>query len=97
MTYRLIENILMNDETELYRRARQAELNNAAAARAELEARYGKGNVWSSDELRASEYEVIGFMAPYVGLRHKTTGKKGSMEFQHSPRFYFNYQEDSKR
>jgi hypothetical protein len=48
------------------------------------------------DELRASQYEVLGFMAPYVIVRNRETGKKGTLEFQHSPRFYVNYVEDSK-
>jgi hypothetical protein len=82
----------MQDETESIRRARQAELNSEAGPRAELEALYGQ--VWSTDELRASQYEVIGFMAPYVVVRDKVTGQKGSLEFQHMPRFYFNYQAD---
>ena len=84
----------MIDETEQYRRARQAELNSAAAARAELEAQYGKGNVWSTQEIRDSQYEIVAFLAPFVIVRDKTTGKKGSLEFQHSPRFYFNFQAD---
>lgn len=82
----------MQDETESFRRARQAELNSEAGARAELEALYGQ--VWSTDELRASQYEVLGFMAPYVIVKDRETGKKGSLEFQHSPRFYFNYRAD---
>jgi len=81
----------MIDETENYRRARFAELNAQADIRAELEKRYGK--VWSTEELRA-DYEVIGFGAPYVVVRRKATGQTGSMEFQHSPRLYFNWQED---
>jgi hypothetical protein len=81
----------MKDETENYRRARLAELNAEAAARAELEQRHGK--VWSTDELR-EQYEVIGFMAPFVVARSKATGQRGSLEFQHEPRFYFNWQAD---
>jgi hypothetical protein len=34
---------------------------------------------------------VIGFMAPLVVVRRKHDGKKGSLEFQHSPRFYFGF------
>ena len=68
-----------------------AELNQAAAAREGLEKEYGK--VWSSDQLRA-EFEVIGFMAPFMVVKNKSTGEKGSLEFQHDPRFYFNYQAD---
>jgi hypothetical protein len=48
---------------------------------------------WTTDELRA-EFEVIGFMAPLVVVRRKADGKKGSMEFTHDPRFYFNFVED---
>ena len=79
------------DETEMIRRKRMAELNQAAAARAELEKQYGK--VWDSDQLRA-EFKVIGFMAPFVVVKKTSTGEKGSLEFQHDPRFYFNYQAD---
>jgi hypothetical protein len=79
------------DLTESIRRARVADLNAEAAARAELEARYG--TVLNTDELRL-EFDVIGFMAPFVVAKCRRTGKKGSLEFQHSPRFYFNWQED---
>lgn len=81
----------MIDETEDFRRARQAELNAAQAARAELERVHGK--VWDTDQVRA-EFEVIGFMAPFMVVTERATGKKGSLEFQHSPRFYFNWQAD---
>ena len=79
------------DETEIIRRKRMAELNAAAAARAELEKQYGK--VWSSDQLRA-EFKIIGFMAPFVMVKKIATGENGSLEFQHDPRLYFNYQAD---
>jgi hypothetical protein len=81
----------MIDETENYRRARQAQLNYEASLRAPLEAQYGK--VWDTAELR-KEFVVLGFLAPFVMVRELATGKKGSLEFQHSPRFYFNWKED---
>lgn len=81
---------MAEDETEEIRRQRQAELNAEQADRAKLETTHGQ--VWSTDELRA-EYEVLGFGAPLVEVRRKSDGKKGSLEFQHSPRFYFNWQE----
>lgn len=31
-------------------------------------------------------------MAPLVVVRRKADGVKGSLEFQHNPRFYFNFQ-----
>jgi len=50
---------------------------------------------WSTDELRA-EFEVIGFMAPFVAVKRKADGVKGSLEFTHSPRWYFNFVKDEK-
>jgi hypothetical protein len=86
----------MYDETENARRERIGELNtdlteNKDARRAELEKWYGL--VWDTEQLR-EDFEVIGFLAPYVAVREKATGKKGSVEFTHSPRFYFNFQYD---
>jgi hypothetical protein len=78
------------DETEEYRRQRQAELNAEQADRAKLETTHGK--VWSTDEMRG-EFEALGFAAPFIIVKRKSDGKKGSLEFQHSPRFYFNWQE----
>jgi len=48
---------------------------------------------WDTDQLRA-EFEVIGFMAPFVAVRRKSDGAKGSMEFTHNPRYYFNFVKD---
>jgi hypothetical protein len=82
----------MTDKTEPYRRARVAELAaQQTDNRAELEARHGQ--VFSTMELREF-YEVTGFMAPYVIVTERSTGKVGSMEFQHEPRYYFNFVED---
>ena len=30
-------------------------------------------------------------MAPFISVKRKRDGRKGSMEFQHSPRLYFNF------
>lgn len=80
------------DETEAYRRQRVVELNSAQTERAALEAQYGQ--VWTTDEL-AVDFEPLQFMAPYVVARRRSDGKMGSLEFQHSPRFYFNWKEDN--
>ena len=82
----------MNNETETMRRARLAELNAEADNRAELEKRHGP--VWDKDQLRG-DFEVIGFAAPLIVVKERKTGKLGSLEFQHSPRFYFNWEEDN--
>ncbi len=33
-------------------------------------------------------------LAPYVVVRRKSDGQKGSLEFQHHPRYYFRFQLD---
>jgi hypothetical protein len=33
-------------------------------------------------------------MAPFVVVRRKSDGVKGSMMFQHMPRYYFSFRED---
>ena len=52
-------------------------------------------DVWNTDELQA-DFDVRGFMAPYVVVVRKRDGVVGSLEFQHSPRFYFNFVPDRK-
>lgn len=78
------------DLTEPFRRRRLAELN-PGVNRDELESRHGQ--VWNLREL-ASEFIVVGFMSPYIVVRRKSDGIVGSLEFQHAPRFYFNWRED---
>lgn len=79
----------MSDPTEVIRRERVAEINAEPGSREVLEAQYGQ--VWSTDQL-GDDFTVIGFLSPLVVVCRKSDGKKGSLEFQHSPRFYFNYQ-----
>lgn len=78
----------MSDPTESIRRERLVEINAEPGSREALEAQYGE--VWSTDQLR-EHFDVIGFMAPLVVVRRKSDGLKGSLEFQNSPRLYFNF------
>lgn len=39
------------------------------------------------------KYSFIGFMAPFVMVTRKSDGVKGTLEFTHMPRFYFNFVE----
>jgi hypothetical protein len=73
------------------RRNRALELNSRPGSRSELTAQYGR--VWDTEEL-SRDFEVIGFAAPYVVVRWRGDGRRGSLEFQHHPRFYFNFEED---
>jgi hypothetical protein len=79
----------MSDPTEPNRRQRLAEINAEPGSREALEAQYGK--VWDTQQL-AQDFEIVGFLAPYVVVRRKVDGVKGSLEFQNNPRFYFNFQ-----
>jgi hypothetical protein len=79
----------MTDPTEVLRRQRLAEINNKPGTRDALEALYGQ--VWYTKKL-PEDFEIIGFMAPLVVVRRKSDGVKGSLEFQHAPRFFFNWQ-----
>ena len=82
------------DETENLRRSRLVVINRAVespdadAERKRLEAQYGQ--VWDAAQL-AEDFEVLGFLAPYVVVKRRSDGRKGSFEFQHLPRFYFNF------
>lgn len=82
---------LSAEELEMARRQRAIELNSNPGSGPQLEARHGQ--VWSHAEL-ARDFEVIGFAAPYVVVRRKSDGTLGSVEFQHHPRFYFNFEGD---
>ena len=79
----------MSDQTESLRRQRLVELNSGDTTRVELEQQYGQ--VWSTEEL-TKDFDALGFMAPYIIVRRKSDGLRGSLEFRHSPRFYFNFQ-----
>ena len=81
----------MTDPTERIRRERLAELNAVPSSREALEAEHGQ--VWDSQQL-AQDFEVIGFLAPLVVVRRRSDGVKGSLEFQHMPRFYFGFVAD---
>jgi hypothetical protein len=48
---------------------------------------------WDHIEV-ARDFEIVGFMAPFCVAIRKSDGKKGSLEFTHHPRFYFNFVED---
>ena len=48
---------------------------------------------WTTTELQR-DFELLGFAAPLVIVRRRADGVKGSLEFTHSPRLYFNWQAD---
>jgi hypothetical protein len=82
--------IVMSDPTEQIRRRLVAQINTNPKTREELEAEFGE--VWDTIQLGV-DFEVIGFMAPFTMVRRKSDGKKGTLTFQHNPRFYFDFVE----
>jgi len=81
----------MTDPLEAARRTRLAEINTAPGERQPLEGLHGQ--VWDTEEL-TRDFEVLGFLAPFVVVRRRSDGVKGSLEFQHDPRFYFSFAPD---
>ena len=79
----------MTDETETIRRQMVATINANAGPRAELERQYGQ--VWDTSQLQ-EDFQVLGFMAPFVVVKRRSDGVRGSLMFQNSPRFYYSFQ-----
>jgi hypothetical protein len=79
----------MSDETEAVRRQQLAEINAHPGSREALEAEHGQ--VWDTQQL-GQDFEVQGFMAPYVVVRRRSDGQRGSLMFQHNPRYYFGFE-----
>lgn len=51
---------------------------------------YGSDNVWDTRGVER-DFEIEGFMAPFVVVRRKADNVKGVLTFSHSPRFYFDF------
>jgi hypothetical protein len=45
---------------------------------------------WTTEEA-TRDFTFHGFAAPYVVVTRKSDGVKGTLEFTHQPRFYFNF------
>ena len=80
----------MNDPTEAIRKHMVAEINAVPGSREALEAEYGQ--VWDISQMQ-KEFTALSFLAPMIIVRRKSDGQKGSLTFQHDPRFYFDFQE----
>ena len=76
---------------ETLRHERLVILNVDPGDRAMLEQRHGR--IWDPREL-AKDFIVQGYLAPLVVVRRKTDNLIGSLEFQHNPRYYFNWEVD---
>ncbi len=52
-----------------------------------------QGEVWDTESLQR-DFDVKGFMAPFVMVERRSDGTRGTLEFVHSPRVYFAWQPD---
>lgn len=48
-------------------------------------------DTWNTQELQ-EDFEVIGFLAPFVVVKRKSDGVRGTLMFTHSPRLYSNWE-----
>jgi hypothetical protein len=78
----------MSDATEGYRRALKGALDTTGIPEAY------DGPTWDTGEMQ-EEFEVEGFAAPFVVVKRKSDGAKGTLLFTHSPRTYFKFIEGS--
>lgn len=49
-----------------------------------------QGQTWDTTQLQ-EDFSVEGFSAPFVVVRRKSDGQRGTLEFKHSPRVYFDF------
>ena len=49
-----------------------------------------RGQVWNTKELQ-KDFTVQGFASPCVVVTRKSDGTKGTLEFIHQPRLYFDF------
>lgn len=47
---------------------------------------------WDTKQL-GEDFEVLAFSAPFVIVRRRSDGSKGSLQFNHNPRVYWGFQE----
>lgn len=80
----------MADSTEAARKL-LIDVGHPEAARKQAE-RKGE-QTWTTEEM-TRDFEVRGFMAPYVVVKRRSDGVVGSLEFTHSPRVYFHFEPD---
>lgn len=78
----------MSDPTEGFRREMVSELNRNPGGRDALEVSYG--TVWNTEQMQ-EEFVALGFLAPYIHVMRKVDRVKGTLMFQHNPRFYFSF------
>lgn len=87
--------MITDTNEEFVRRQATAQINGAVETDSEILERRRleaeNGQVWNTDELQR-DFEVLGFGSPCVVVRRRSDGVKGSLFFQHRPRFYWGFE-----
>lgn len=78
----------MAEQTEATRRELCKTINAEPGSREDLEQRYG--DVYDTSQLQ-EHFTVLGFCSPFCVVARKSDGVRGSVLFQHSPRFYHSF------
>lgn len=52
-----------------------------------------EGQTWDTQQLQ-EDFTVEGFLAPFVLVKRKSDGVRGTLEFRHNPRVYFRFVPD---
>lgn len=73
------------DDIEEARQKIQSSINSGETA--------PEGQTWTTEEMQR-DFEVMGFLAPFVVVRRRLDGQVGSLAFRHSPRIYFGWKSD---
>ena len=73
----------MTDPTEDLRRGLQNMVNSGEIP--------PEGQTWTTGQLR-EQFEVEGFLAPFVVVRRKSDRVRGTLMFRHHPRVYFRFE-----
>ena len=81
----------MEDFSGSQRKRLAAYINMKRLERDRLSERYS--DIYNSDEL-TKNFRVESFAAPFVLVTRKEDGQRGTLLFQHHPRFYFQFKED---
>lgn len=89
------QKVIIADEGDEFLDQRRRELitqvNTEPKTRSDLE--HAGSQVWDSEEL-AHEFSILGFCAPFVVVERYSDGARGSLMYQHDPRFYFEFRTD---
>ena len=82
------------DPTEEIRKVATERINAQMAEREDLEVTYGQ--VWDTKQLQ-EDFTVHSFLAPFVYVTRKTDGVRGTLAFQHMPRYYFSFEPEQEK